>query len=146
MRLNSSNRDKLIILALIAFFSLGYRLLYAYRFDTSALLYVGFPAAISLVLILFTRRSTNEKWTTRYLNHTRSALIVMLGSSILLFEGFLCVLMFMPIYFGIMAIVFVCRASFLYSPCLTTLKHAPCSGGGTSKPLPVSTLVYCQHP
>ena len=106
MKIEHSKKDTLIIIGLIAVFSLGFRLLSHYEFHTSALLYIGFPLLISVTLVLFTGKGASQNWKIRYWNHTRSALIVMLASSILLFEGFLCVLMFMPIYFGIMLCVF----------------------------------------
>jgi hypothetical protein len=44
----------------------------------------------------------------RYYGHVAMwSLIVMLGTSIILFEGFVCVVMFMPIYFFIMLVMYV---------------------------------------
>ena len=107
MKIGRSKKDTLIIIGLIVVFSLGFRMLSHYEFDTSALLYIGFPLLISVALILFTGKGTSQNWKVRYWNHMRSALIVMLVSSILLFEGFLCVLMFIPIYFGVILCVFL---------------------------------------
>lgn len=74
----------------------------------SALLYVGIPFLISILLMLFTRKIEEPTWKQYYWNLTRDSLIIMLGSSIILFEGFLCVVMFMPIYFGIILFIFLC--------------------------------------
>ncbi|TQV88083.1 hypothetical protein FLL46_09280 [Aliikangiella coralliicola] len=71
-----------------------------YDIDKSALLYVGIPFFIALALSRLSPLKPNGSWKQKYLTHTISALIVMLGSSVVLFEGFLCVLMFMPIYFA----------------------------------------------
>lgn len=108
------NRKKywLIILALITVFSLTFRLLNKYDFHTSSLVYIGLPMLITLILLLSTRPSDRGGWKMKYLYHTRSALIVMLGSSVVLFEGFLCVLMFMPIYFGVVFIVFLVECAY----------------------------------
>ncbi|PWQ95384.1 hypothetical protein DKW60_14990 [Leucothrix pacifica] len=40
------------------------------------------------------------------------SLIIMLASSAILFEGFLCVVMFMPIYFGVIFIVFLIKLAY----------------------------------
>ncbi|MEO1303964.1 MAG: hypothetical protein AAFV37_03235 [Pseudomonadota bacterium] len=46
----------------------------------------------------------------RYLAHLRDATIIMLATSVVLFEGFICVLMFMPIYYLIVSIGFGAEA------------------------------------
>lgn len=124
-QIDSTKRDYLVVTVLIVVFSVGFRLLNDYNFHTSALLYVGFPFLIGIVLLLFTGRCRRENWKVRYWNHTRAALIVMLVSSVVLFEGFLCVLMFMPIYFGVIFLCFFIE--FLYRRCsksqTSTLRH-----------------------
>lgn len=95
------------IMVLIALASLGVRLLIEYEFHTSALLYVGLPFLIAVVLVALHGDSDRNHWMLSYWRHTRVALIVMLGSSVVLFEGFMCVLMFMPIYFGVVFLVFI---------------------------------------
>lgn len=95
-------------LLVVAVGSIGVRLLMDYNFHNSALLYVGVPFLIAVVLAIMTNRQDPAKhWWTGYWNVARGSMIVMLGSSILLFEGFLCVVMFMPIYFGVMTIGFI---------------------------------------
>ncbi|WP_282607753.1 hypothetical protein [Pelagibius sp. Alg239-R121] len=76
-------------------------------FANSSLLYLGLPFVISLMLHHFIGYSKNQSALGRYLNHLRNATVVMLGSSALLFEGFICVLMFMPIYYLAITIGFV---------------------------------------
>jgi hypothetical protein len=97
----------LFVLGSIALSSLVIRLLIHYEFDTTALLYVGVPTLIAFSLISFTKAGDNKSWKMRYWNQLRTSLIIMLGSSVILFEGFLCVVMFMPIYFGIILIAFI---------------------------------------
>ena len=101
------NRKELtLVIALIASSSLVVRLLMNYRFEHSSLMYVGVPLAISIVLIWFTRSIPNPSTAQRYWNITRNSLIVMLASSVVLFEGFVCVALYMPIHFFVMSIVF----------------------------------------
>ena len=98
------------VLLLIAFSSLLIRLLMEYRFDRSALLYVGVPFMISLLLAYCTPQQEAISWKVKYWRGMRTSLIVMLGSSVVLFEGFLCVAMFLPIYLFIVMIGFACEA------------------------------------
>ena len=102
----------LFLLLLIMVFSIGFRLLDQYQFSKSGVFYIGFPFLIAIALAAFTRRfevqhNVTTGWKRKYWNHFRDATIVMLGSSIVLFEGFICVVMFMPIYYGVMLVTFV---------------------------------------
>lgn len=110
MRINIKNNKTLVVLTLIAIFSLSVRALMHYKFDQSALLYVGLPFLIAIAISVFSSPIEKQSWMLGYWNHFRISLMVMLASSVLLFEGFLCVLMFMPIYFGVMLIGFVIEA------------------------------------
>ncbi len=94
---------------LVGLASIAVRLLMEYEFDTSALLYVGVPYVISLVIVLYRPVRTNEKWWHQYRDHSLTALSVFLASSIVLFEGFVCVVFFLPIYFFIVSIAFAIR-------------------------------------
>ena len=77
------------------------------EFRNSTLLYILIPFAISIALHLATPIGDEETPLGRYGRHLRAATIVMLGSSALLFEGFLCVLFFMPIYYVMITIGFL---------------------------------------
>lgn len=99
--------EVLLVVVLILIGSLAVPLLSRYKLDTSALLYVGLPILISTLLIFFTSARPNNHWKNRYWNNARYSLIIMLGSSILLFEGFICILMYMPIHFLIFSIVYL---------------------------------------
>ena len=112
--MNAKRTPKILnsmILILIAVMSLVIRLLNEYNFDQSALLYVGVPFLVALALLWIDRPDSQGSWKKELLNHTLLALVVMLGSSVILFEGFLCVVMFMPIYFGVILLTFVYRYS-----------------------------------
>ncbi|MFY0636945.1 hypothetical protein [Maricaulis maris] len=69
------------------------------RFGNSALLYIATPFAISFLIFQFSDRPKITSPLIGFLSHLRDATIIMLGSSAFLFEGFICVLFFMPIYY-----------------------------------------------
>lgn len=110
--MNDKNKKTIrwnIVFLLIAASSLVIRILMHYRFNTSALLYIGVPFCIALVLMWLVKPNTEGSWKRKFLNLTLISLIVMLGSSIVLFEGFVCVVMFMPIYFFVILVVFILK-------------------------------------
>ena len=110
--MDNKNKLKLrwnIIFLMIAVSSLVIRLLMHYRFDKSALLYVGIPFLIALALMWVDRPKVDISWKRKFGNLVLVSLVVMLGSSVILFEGFLCVVMFMPIYFGVILLVFLIK-------------------------------------
>lgn len=100
----------ILLLIIIGVVSLLIRLLMQYNFDRSALLYVGIPFLIAISLMFIERPKPQHNWKQRYVNMVISSLIIMLGSSIILFEGFVCVVMFMPIYFFIVLLMFLLEA------------------------------------
>lgn len=87
------------LLLIIGISTLTLRFLLDSRFGTSTLVYILIPFLISLALAFFTKSSRRRRWGWRFLNHMRISTIVFLATSVLLFEGFICVLMFMPIYY-----------------------------------------------
>jgi len=97
----------LLILVMIAIASIAVRALIHYDFDKTALLYVGIPFSIAMVLVLVRSPQENVSWKRQYLNRLIDAFIIMLGSSVVLFEGFLCVAMFIPIYLSVILLVFL---------------------------------------
>lgn len=64
----------------------------------SAVLYVLIPYLVGLMIYLFTPAPSGTGFWVHLWKHLRTALIVMLSTSLLLSEGFLCVMMFLPIY------------------------------------------------
>ncbi len=76
-------------------------------FRNSTLLYLLIPFAISVALHLAIPIVEGQSPVQRYGRHMRAATIVMLASSALLFEGFLCVLFFMPIYYLVVSFGFL---------------------------------------
>lgn len=92
---------------MIAAASISVRALIEYRYFNTALLYVGVPFLISLALILIRNPHEPSHWKQRFLNRVIDAFIIMLGSSVVLFEGFVCVVMFIPIYLAVILIMFI---------------------------------------
>ena len=68
-------------------------------FRNTTLVYIAVPFGISILLHVLTFRAYETSTLWRYLNHMRDATIIMLATSAFLFEGFVCVVMFMPIYY-----------------------------------------------
>ena len=77
------------------------------RFGTGTLLYLVVPFAISAALCFLTRPIDSASLGAAFVNHIRSVTIVFLVTSAFLMEGFLCVLMFMPIYYALAIIAFI---------------------------------------
>ncbi len=76
------------------------------QFRHSALLYLAVPFCISIIIYMFVPQPEATTKLGRFARHMLAALIVMFASSALLFEGFICVMMFLPIYLLVAAIVF----------------------------------------
>ncbi len=85
-------------LLIIGFFFLVTRLILDSRFAHTSLLYCLAPYSVAIVIYIFMPQPQGRYRWQRFGRHMFSAMIVMLATSALLFEGFLCVLMFMPIY------------------------------------------------
>lgn len=100
------NRRWLQVILITAVFASTVRLLITFDLDSSALLYLAIPYLVALSLAFFRRREPTKSIPKKYANLCLDSLIVMLASSMILFEGFICVLMFMPIYFTIVFFAF----------------------------------------
>jgi len=100
------------LLFTVGVFSFLIRLILDSNFANSAVLYVAIPFLVSFAIFQFTDRPKSARLWMRYLAHLRDATIIMLATSVVLFEGFICVLMFMPIYYLIVTIGFGAEALF----------------------------------
>jgi|GEM_PF-6296332 len=79
-------------------------------YGTTALVYLGLPWLVAVILTLTARFETDPEEqgeTTERGSVVRRSLIVMLGSSFLLGEGFICIVMFLPIYLFVVILVAV---------------------------------------
>lgn len=76
------------------------------RFAQTSLFYCLIPYLIGVVLYIFIPQPQGWSKPKRFARHMLAALIVMLASSAILFEGFLCVLMAAPIYLFFASLTF----------------------------------------
>jgi len=73
----------------------------------SALLYMMIPYSISVCLVWFRKYQQPKSVTQRYGRHLVSTLIVLFASSIILREGFICVIFILPIYLFFVSISYL---------------------------------------
>ena len=97
----------LATLLLIGIGSVAVHLLIRAELHASALLYVGLPYLGALAIVIVRPPKSRERWWHAYRDFSLTSLVVFLGSSVVLFEGFVCVLFFLPIYFLVVSIGFV---------------------------------------
>ncbi len=88
-----------IVLFLCGGAALVLRTLLDSQFGNGTLVYLAVPFVLSMAIYFLVPRSGRDTLGARFLNHLRLATILFLATSALLFEGFICVLMFMPIYY-----------------------------------------------
>ena len=81
----------------------------------SAVLYVGIPTLVAGLLLLTDKPPTEMTWNRQIGRLMKFSLIIMLASSAILFEGFICVVMFMPIYFGTILIIYLVMLAYKHS-------------------------------
>jgi len=106
-RIGTSRYWVMVVLILAGVFSLAFHALSSYKLQHSALLYILIPYSISLLIAWY--RPYGKALTTgsAYLKHMISTLVVFFATSVLLREGFICVLFFLPIYIVVVTIGFV---------------------------------------
>lgn len=82
------------------------RLVLDSRFATTSFFYCLVPYLVGVILYVFIPQPTGWTRTKRFARHLLATVVVMLASSALLFEGFICVLFAAPIYiiFAMLAI------------------------------------------
>lgn len=95
------------LLIIVGVASLAIQLLLRYEYDHSALLYLAVPYGVAVLITLLRPYEEPDNWWRGYVSHSVSALVVFLASSVVLFEGFICVLFFMPIYFLVVTLAFL---------------------------------------
>ena len=102
----------LIIFCIVVIVSIAMNLILRSNISGSAILYVGIPTVVAGLLLLTGNKPEGQSLGKQFIRIVKYSLIIMLASSAILFEGFLCVVMFMPIYFGIILIVFLIRLAY----------------------------------
>ncbi len=80
------------------------RLVLDSRLGTGTALYLLIPFAISVMLYFFFKPVASQSRSAKYLKHLWLSSIIFLVTSAFLMEGFLCVLMFMPIYYFVVSV------------------------------------------
>jgi len=98
--------NRLALLAVVGLAFVPMYMLEVWELYHSALLYVLVPYCVSIAITLF--RSYDEPSTVfkRYLSHCLTALTVLLGTSLLVGEGFICIIFFAPIYLIVVSITY----------------------------------------
>jgi len=95
------------LLVLSGVFGVSFLGLRAVALEHSGLLYLLIPYSLSLALAWFKPYGKSSSVMRAYGKHLLSTLIVFLGTSILLQEGYICMLMFLPIYLAFVTIAFL---------------------------------------
>lgn len=103
-------RSVFILLA-IGLTALFIHLLFIGGLGQSALLYMLVPYSLSvMVAMVRPYNESNDIWVN-YLKHLTTASVIFLATSIVLREGFICVLFFFPIYVFFVSLAYLIRAS-----------------------------------
>lgn len=76
----------------------------------SSLLYILIPYLISVAITLFRPAKAGEGLLQQYTSHILTALSILLSTSILIGEGFICVTFFAPIYILVVSVTYLIRA------------------------------------
>jgi len=105
-------RKKVLILfylLLIGIVVLPMQLLMATKLYHSALLYVLIPYVISVLITLFRPKSNATSLLGRYVSHILTAATILLSTSLLIGEGFICIIFFAPIYLFVVSLTYLSR-------------------------------------
>lgn len=95
------------MLLIAALASVVINLLFRGDLGHTALLYLAVPYTVAVAITLLRPYKEGAEWWSRFASHSATALVVFLGSSVVLMEGFVCVLFFMPIYFFAVTLAFI---------------------------------------
>ncbi|MEM9532854.1 MAG: hypothetical protein AAGA23_18180 [Pseudomonadota bacterium] len=95
-----------VVLGLIAVCTATLALLLRIPLGDSALLYVGVPYLVAVTLLVFSHSPRKQGLRHTYRWFLGNSLAVFIASAVLLREGFICVLFFLPIYALIVSLVF----------------------------------------
>jgi len=113
LKKNDSATLWVVMMTLTGIFVLSARfLMYTGTFHTG-LLYIAIPYGLSLLLYYLTPYKKAETWKRRFWNNLRSFLIVMLASSAFLMEGYVCIIMAMPLF--LIVILFSLLTTFIWN-------------------------------
>lgn len=88
------------IVVILALASLLFRLLNQYKLEQSALLFVGIPAFITVLIIKYTKTPKSVYGITFY-----SITLFLMMTAILFGEGLVCIIFMAPIFYGVAALI-----------------------------------------
>lgn len=100
------NRTAILVLALTVFSAVLITLLWRIRIGDSAMLYVGLPYLIAVVLLVFALNPREPGLEPTYGWLVRTSLWILFSTALVLQEGFICVLFFIPIYLIVITVVY----------------------------------------
>ncbi|MGH1456334.1 MAG: hypothetical protein ACRBDI_06100 [Alphaproteobacteria bacterium] len=103
---NDSSTKWIILTTLTGVFVLTARFLLSSGTFHTGLLYIAVPYCLSLCLYYLTPYKKAETWTRRFWNNLRSCLIVILAASMFLLEGYVCLIMAMPLFLIVVVFAF----------------------------------------
>ena len=110
-RVGVKNAKMIAFLSFIIFLAAIIQFLIIMRLFNSAILYVLIPYSVSIFVAWFRPSANQNSLLYRYCRHLAYALMILLSTSILLGEGFVCVVFFFPIYILIVSITFLVKGS-----------------------------------
>ena len=82
-------------------------LLFRTNLQTSALLYVAIPYLLALLIAAVRPYKPDTKWYHKYLSFMTTTIVAFLASALILMEGFICVIAFMPILLIVVTLAFI---------------------------------------
>ncbi len=106
-RFGKRRKIMLGLLGITGIASLVINALREFSYDTSALMYIAVPYGVALLITFLRPYGRYASPWSKYFSHLVSTLVVFLASSVILFEGFICVLFFLPIYILCASAVFL---------------------------------------
>ncbi len=97
------------VISIIGATLLTIRFLISFHLDSTAILYILIPNLIAWIIYYYIPAEAPQKWYKRYFYNVGYSLALMFGVSLILMEGYICVIMFLPIYlFGVSFGFFKC--------------------------------------
>ena len=97
---------------LIGLFAFITRIVLDSGFRHSGILYLLIPYLVAVSVYFFIPSPSKATRWGRFGRGVFGTLLVMMGTSVLLFEGFLCILMFLPIYLIVVLLTFLVMVAF----------------------------------
>ena len=94
----------LIAVGILAIFMYG---LQSSKLYQSSLLYIFVPYVISLVITVLRSPDPPKSATQRFISHIFTSFAILVSLAILLGEGFVCLVLFLPIYFIVVVITYL---------------------------------------